>query len=95
MGDLDNKEEKPKGNGCLEGNLPDHVTGDRNKTNKFLTQFKCFMLMNAGACIACNPRARCAYFLSLIDGPKVKGWVEQMYNWLDNVNGNPGLIPLG
>ena len=40
MGDLDKEEERPKGNGRLEGNPPDHFTGDRNKTNKFLTQFK-------------------------------------------------------
>ena len=95
MGDLDKEEERPKGNGRLEGNPPDCFTGDRNKTNKFLTQFKWFMLMNAGACIARNPMARCAYFLSLIDRPKVKGWVKQMYNWLDSVDQIPGLIPPG
>ena len=72
MGDL-NEDKKPKSNGRLEGNPPDHFTGDRNKTNKFLTQFKRFMLMNAGACIARNLMARCAYFLLLIDGPKVEG----------------------
>ena len=94
MGDLD-KEDRPKSNGQLEGNPPDRFTGDRNKTNKFLTQFKRFMLMNAGACIACNPMACCTYFLSLINGPKVEGWVEQMYNWLDSVDQIPGLIPPG
>ena len=36
MGDLD-EEERPKSNGRLEGNPPDRFTGDRNKTNKFLT----------------------------------------------------------
>ena len=72
MGDLD-EEDRPKNNGRLEGNPPDCFTGDRNKTNKFLTQFKRFMLMNAGACIARNPMARCTYFLSLINRPKVEG----------------------
>ena len=91
MGDLD-EEERPKSNGWLEGNPPDRFTGDRNKTNKFLTQFKRFMLMNAGACIARNLMACCAYFLLLIDGPKVEGWVEQMYNWLNSVDQIPGLI---
>ena len=95
MGDLDEDEERPKGNRQLEGNPPDRFTGDRNKTNKFLTQFKRFMLMNAGACIAHNPMACCTYFLLLIDGPKVKGWVEQMYNWLDSIDQIPGLIPPG
>ena len=94
MGDLD-EDKRPKSNGQLEGNPPDCFTGDWNKTNKFLTQFKQFMLMNAGAYIACNPMARCAYFLSLIDGPKVEGWVEQMYNWLNTVDQIPGLIPPG
>ena len=95
MGDLDEEEERPKGNGQLKGNPPDRFTGDRNKTNKFLTQFKQFMLMNTGACIAHNPMAHCTYFLSLIDRPKVKGWVEQMYNWLDSVDQIPRLIPPG
>ena len=94
MGDLD-EEDRPKSNRRLEGNPPDHFTGDRNKTNKFLTQFKQFMLMNASACIAHNPMACCAYFLSLIDGPKVEGWVKQMYNWLNSVDQIPGLIPPG
>ena len=53
------------------------------------------MLMNASAHIARNPMAQCAYFLSLIDRPKVKGWVEQMYNWLDTVDQIPGMIPPG
>ena len=39
MGDLD-EEDRPKSNRQLEGNPPDRFTGDRNKTNKFLTQFK-------------------------------------------------------
>ena len=95
MGDLDEEEERPKGNGRLEGNPPDCFTGDRNKTNKFLTQFKQFMLINTGARIARNPMAHCAYFLSFINGPKVKGWVEQMYNWLNSVEQIPGLIPPG
>ena len=94
MGDL-NEEDRPKSNGQLKGNPPDCFTGDRNKTNKFLTQFKRFMLMNAGARIAQNPMACCAYFLLLIDGPKVKGWVEQMYNWLDTVDQIPGINPPG
>ena len=51
--------------------------------------------MNAGAHIARNPMARCAYFLSLINGLKVEGWVEQMYNWLNSVDQIPGLIPPG
>ena len=93
MGDLNEEEERPKGNRQLKGNPPDHFTRDRNKTNKFLTQFKQFMLMNASACIARNPMAHCTYFLLLIDGPKVEGWVEQMYNWLDSADQIPRLIP--
>ena len=39
--------------------------------------------------------ACCTYFLSLIDGSKVEGWVKQMYNWLDSVDQIPGLISPG
>ena len=51
--------------------------------------------MNTGAHITRNPMACCAYFLLLINRPKVKGWVEQMYNWLDSIDQIPGLIPPG
>ena len=50
------------------------------------------MLINASAHIARNPMACCTYFLLLIDGPKVEGWVKQMYNWLNSVEQIPRLI---
>jgi hypothetical protein len=59
---------------CLEGILPNKFEGDRAKTLPFLTQFKQFMLMNCHAMIMQDPYMKSAFFLSLMDGPKVEGW---------------------
>ena len=80
----------------LEGNPPDRFDGSRERTLRFLTQFRRFMLMNNDVTIARDPIKKCAYFLSLIEGPRVEGWTERMYEWLDLVQTNPrGLIPFG
>jgi len=50
------------------------------------------MLMNNDTTIACDPIKKCGYFLSLIEGPKVEGWMERMYKWLDAVHTNPRLL---
>jgi hypothetical protein len=47
-------------------------------------QFKRYILMNWGAEIAKDPFKQCGLFLSLMKGPKVKGWVQRNYDWLDN-----------
>jgi len=59
---------------------------------RFLTQFRRFMLMNNDATIARDSIKKCGYFLSLIEGSKVEGWTERMYEWLDAVHTNPHLL---
>src|SRR5712691_9833791 len=76
----------------LEGNPPDHFDDSRDRTMRFLTQFCRFMLMNNDATIAHDPIKKCGYFLSLIEGPKVEGWTERMYEWLDVVHTTPCLL---
>jgi len=51
--------------------------------------------MNTGAHIAMNPLTHCAYFLSLINRPKVKGWVNKQYHWLKDIERIPALLPVG
>src|SRR5258708_38095257 len=75
----------------LEGNPPDRFDGNRARTRRFLLQFRQFMLMNDDASISRNDIKKCTYFLSLIEGPKVEGWTERMYEWLDAAKRNPGL----
>jgi hypothetical protein len=59
-------------------------------------QFKRYILMNQGTEIAKDPFKRCGLFLSLMKGPKVKGWVQRNYDWLDNAETNPDMyIPHG
>ena len=60
---------------------------------RFLMQFKHFMLMNNNATILRNPMKRCAYFLSLIKGSKVKGWTEWSYEWLNKLQTEKTTLP--
>src|SRR5260221_3605574 len=77
---------------CLEGNPPDRFDGNRVRTRRFLLQFRQFMLMNDNTSISRNNIKKCTYFLSLIKGPKVEGWTERMYEWLDAAKDNPRVL---
>jgi len=50
------------------------------------------MLMNQKADIAKDPISKCIYFMSLLDGEKVNGWVDMAFNWLEEIEANPSLI---
>jgi hypothetical protein len=73
----------------LEGVLPESYEGDWHEMQNFLMQFRRYILMNWGAEITKDPFKRCGLFLSLMKGPKVKGWVQKTYDWLDQVKTNP------
>jgi Retrotransposon gag protein len=49
--------------------------------------------MNRNAAITHNPCVKAAFFLSLIEGPKVEGWIQCTYDWLNDVEANPSLLP--
>ena len=76
----------------MEGIHPDKFEGDRSKTRRFLNQFNRFMLMNRKADIAKDPISKCIYFMSLLDGEKVNGWVNMAFNWLEEIKADPSLI---
>jgi hypothetical protein len=78
----------------LEGTLLDCFDVDRAQHSKFLIQFKWLTTMDREA-IACDASSRCAYLLSLIDGPKVEGWIKRSYDWLNKIENDLSLIPLG
>jgi len=50
------------------------------------------MLMNCKADIAKDPISKCIYFMSLLDGEKVNGWVDMAFNWLEEIEADPSLI---
>ena len=51
------------------------------------------MLMNDDSRISKNPMKRSAYFLTLIRGPDVRGWVKYQRKWLAEVQADPSLLP--
>jgi hypothetical protein len=50
--------------------------------------------LNKYASISQDPFRRCAYFLSLIEGPNVEGWLMAQDEWLDKVERDPSILPL-
>jgi len=86
----DDKEDKAH---RLEGIHPDKFNGDRSQTTRFLATFNRFMLMNYRADIAKDPIMHSIYFLSLLEGPKCKGWVDAADRWLRHVVEDPSMIP--
>jgi hypothetical protein len=40
-----------------------------------------------------DPYKKCAYFLSLMEGPDVEGWLMSQDAWLDKVDADPSIIP--
>ena len=60
---------------------------------RFLQQFQLFTRINDGAAIARDPWRKALYFLSLVEGPKVEGWVDRNSDWLMRVERDPGILP--
>jgi len=86
----DNKEDKAH---RLEGIHPDKFNGDHSQTTRFLATFNQFMLMNYRADIAKDLIMHSIYFLSLLEGPKCKGWVDAADRWLCHIVEDPSMIP--
>ena len=89
------EDKKPKCGDRLEGTPPTIFDGDRKDTTLFLKRFKQFMVMNRGSAIASDPFKKCAYFVGLIAGPCVDGWVERNLNWLNAAKADSTEIPAG
>jgi hypothetical protein len=39
-----------------------------------------------------DPYMKLAFFLSLIEGPKVEGWMQHTYDWLNQVKADPSQL---
>ena len=48
--------------------------------------------MNNNSCIFKNPMKRSAYFLTLIQGPDIYGWVKFQRKWLAEVQQDPSIL---
>jgi hypothetical protein len=59
---------------------PERFDGNRSHSIIFLTKFKRYILMNKDAAIAQDLYKRAAFFLSLIGGIRMDGWVKWLYD---------------
>jgi len=93
LGNLPQDNDKEEKAWQLEGIHPDKYNGDCSQTTRFLASFNQFMLMNYKADIAKDPIMHSIYFLSLLEGPKCKGWVDAADRWLWQVVEDPSMLP--
>jgi hypothetical protein len=78
-----------EGDDLLDGTPPTRFSGDRAQTRPFLRKFQLFMRMNDGAAIARDPLRKALYFLSLVEGPAVEGWLYRNSDRLMRVERDP------
>ena len=75
----------------LIGAPPTTFDGDRNKADRFITEFGLFRIVNDRNPVIANPKRRVALALTYIRGPKVDAWVSQQYEALSTTNANHAL----
>jgi hypothetical protein len=77
----------------VRGGLPDVFDGDRTKADKFLREFKAYLRANSAVAGFNSPFHMIATALTLIKGPLVDNWAEDMGEWLDTLNMPADNIP--
>ena len=67
----------------LIGNLPPIFTGDRTKSEVFMSDWKKYRHTNKDMTRMAEPYARATLFLMYIQGGNTTEWVDQLGEWLD------------
>ncbi len=73
------------------GTLPRIFEGEREKADSFMNELLGYLLLNANVAGFESPIRQVALALTLIKGPHVDQWVQNMTTWLrslDPVNDN-------
>src|SRR5216683_947301 len=73
------------------GTLPRIFKGEREKANSFMNELLGYLLLNANVAGFESPIRQVALALTLIKGPRVDQWVQNMTTWLrslDPINDN-------
>jgi hypothetical protein len=75
--------------------MPDKFEGDRSKTEKFLSQFRRYAMLNQDSNVMRDPFKRSSIFLGLMSGLRVDEWVQIQDQWLKRVECKPDLLLFG
>ena len=70
------------GSDKLVGNVPIVFTGDRSKSETFMTQWRLYQRANDGTRVMDIPYNRAMFFLTYVQGSLVNEWVNAMSEWL-------------
>jgi hypothetical protein len=71
-----------QGTDKLVGNLPHIFTGDRTKSEEFITQWEMYEGVNISNNLMHNAYQQLLLFMTYIQGPLVNEWIKSMNTWL-------------
>ncbi|KAH9040495.1 hypothetical protein EDB85DRAFT_2173781 [Lactarius pseudohatsudake] len=82
----------PGGNSKFVGQPPEVFTGDRTKTEEFLTQWELYWGINNNNTVMSNPYQRAMIFLTYIQGSGVNEWLVAISQWLNRQVSQEGVL---
>ena len=65
--------------------MPEIFYGDCSQAEKFVEQVKTYFRVNQGVAGFDSPHRKCAFMLSLVQGPDTQEWVRDMGYFLDQL----------
>ncbi|KAH9033276.1 hypothetical protein EDB85DRAFT_1890337 [Lactarius pseudohatsudake] len=79
-------------NSKFVGQPPEVFTGDRTKTEEFLTQWELYWGVNNNSTVMSNPYQRAMIFLTYIRGSGVNEWLVAISRWLNRQVSQEGVL---
>jgi hypothetical protein len=67
------------------GALPEKFTGNCTQVQNFLDTIKGYIHLNQDVAGFNSPKKKVAFVLTLLEGPKVAGWKQDISKWIDNL----------
>ncbi|KAH9011279.1 hypothetical protein EDB85DRAFT_2160181 [Lactarius pseudohatsudake] len=80
------------GHPMFVGQPPEVFTGDRTKTEEFLTQWELYWGVNNNNTVMSNPYQRAMIFLTYIRGSRVNEWLIAISRWLNRQVSQEGVL---
>jgi hypothetical protein len=69
----------------MMGILPEKFTGDCMQAQNFLDTVKGYICLNQDVARFNSPKKKAAFVLTLLEGPEVAGWKQDIGEWIDDL----------
>jgi hypothetical protein len=75
----------------MMGVLPEKFTGDCTQAQNFLDTIKGYIHLNQDVAGFNLPKKKVAFVLTLLEGPEVAGWKQDISKWIDELEANKNI----